>query len=143
MTEVASFTYVHEAELAASHLEAAGIHARIADRNTLGMHALLSVAMGGVRVFVPAEDLEAARDVLSQDQRIVDVPGAGPYRGGTTRDSDEACSHCGSTDIEHPPPRRVAWWGVLSVLLLGIPLLFVRRSRCRNCGAHWRAPSTS
>jgi hypothetical protein len=139
LVEVASFMYVHEAELAATHLDAAGVPSAISNRNTLGLHSLLSVALGGVKLMVAAEDLELAREILCQDARPLDVPGTGPYRGGATAEED-GCTRCGSTDIVVARPHG-PWMGILGVLLLGIPFLFVPKQTCRTCGARWRAPS--
>ena len=132
LADAATFMYVHEAELAASHLAAAGIDAHIVNRDTLGIHSLLSVAMGGVRVQVAPEDLVRARQVLTAEEIDIDLPGAGPYRGGVTTDPD-VCGDCGNRKPTGTAAR-IPWFALLSVLLLGIPLLF-RRRRCPTCGA--------
>ena len=134
LADAATFMYVHEAELAASHLAAAGIDAHIVNRDTLGIHAFLSVAIGGARVQVAPEDLVRARQVLTAQELDLDVdmPGAGPYRGGATIDPD-ICKNCGNRKPTGTAAR-IPWFALLSVLLLGIPLLF-RRRRCSTCGA--------
>jgi hypothetical protein len=64
-TEVASCTWLHQAELLRSVLEAAGIPAEIPDEQTLGVQPLYANLLGGARVLVHARDLEQARAVLS------------------------------------------------------------------------------
>jgi hypothetical protein len=63
--EVASCAFLHEAELLKSVLENAGIEAILPDEHTLGVDPGLTPAFGGVRVFVRAEYLDRARDVIA------------------------------------------------------------------------------
>lgn len=122
--ELARFTYVHEAELAAAHLQSEGIPVNVVDANTIGVHAFLSTALGGVRVRVPIELLERARAILARDERELEVPGAGPFRGGETH-PDEACPTCGGP-LERIEKRGLA--GVLWRMFFG-----VEPARCPRC----------
>jgi hypothetical protein len=59
-----AFSHPHEAHLACSALEAAGIHARLADDHIVAANWLYSNAVGGVKVLVRVEDAPAAQAVL-------------------------------------------------------------------------------
>jgi hypothetical protein len=123
----AAFTSVHEAHLARSVLEAAGIDATIADEHLVSMTWTYSNAVGGVKVMVPEYRLEEARSVLASGA-IVDLPP--PIAGD---DGSDSCARCGSREFESRlPGKRLA---ILSWLLFGFPLASpVRRRYCRKCG---------
>jgi hypothetical protein len=53
-----------EAQLLAGFLQSAGIAATTGDTNTIQAHALLSIAIGGARVRVPALRLAESRELL-------------------------------------------------------------------------------
>jgi hypothetical protein len=65
MVVVSAFTSVHEAHLARSVLQAAGIEATVADEHLVSMYWLYSNAIGGVKVLVPEAQAQEARDVLA------------------------------------------------------------------------------
>ncbi|HKC59812.1 MAG TPA: DUF2007 domain-containing protein [Myxococcales bacterium] len=62
---VATFALPTEAEMARGLLESNGIQALLRDEGLVGVHPLLSNAVGGVKVVVPAEDAERAREILN------------------------------------------------------------------------------
>jgi folate-dependent phosphoribosylglycinamide formyltransferase PurN len=62
--EVRSCTWLHEAHFVRSVLEAAGIEAVIPNEQTLGVHPSLAPAVGGIRVLVRSDTLEAAEELL-------------------------------------------------------------------------------
>jgi hypothetical protein len=62
--EVASCTWLHEAQLLVSVLDGAGIRAAIPNEHVLGVQPLYANLVGGVRVLVPPDDLARAREVL-------------------------------------------------------------------------------
>ena len=65
MVTIATFSKVEEAHLLRMRLEDAGIPAYIRDENTIQIDWLYSNALGGVRVDVSDEDLDAAKAVLA------------------------------------------------------------------------------
>jgi hypothetical protein len=67
MVTIATFTNTPEAHLLRMRLESGGISAYLQDENTIQMDWGLSNAIGGVRVQVADEDLEAARELLTSD----------------------------------------------------------------------------
>jgi hypothetical protein len=74
---VAAFDSLLEAELARGRLESEGIAARVVDGNTVALAQPLSMALGGVKLWVATENLEAARTVLFAPSALVEpLPGA-------------------------------------------------------------------
>ena len=63
--EAASCTWLHEAAVLRSVLDAAGIEAMIPNEQTFGVQPLYGNLLGGVRILVPPGDLERAREVLT------------------------------------------------------------------------------
>lgn len=149
------------AHLAAAALQAAGIPAYVDDRAP-SVLPHLAAARTEVRVVVPREDAERARDVLVEgaSAELESVP-----ESALPVDPAERCPACGSDDIES---RRFAFpegvaarigLGVALVLLVLIGrlgglltllvLLFVYNWifglgwRCRACGHAWRSRSRS
>lgn len=61
---VAVFASVAEAEMARSQLVASGIAAHLGNAQTIGVLPMHTLALGGVRVLVPAEDEARAREIL-------------------------------------------------------------------------------
>ncbi len=61
---VANQSTVTEAHLIQGALRAGGLDAHVPDANISQAHSLMTVALGGVRVVVPADQLDAAREIL-------------------------------------------------------------------------------
>jgi hypothetical protein len=118
---VGAFTSVHEAHLAWSVLQAAGIEARVADEHLVSMYWLYSNAIGGVKVLVPEAQAEEARHVLASCIEDVEAPlPSEPDHAVDAADRD-SCPRCGSPDVtSRPAGLRFA---VLSWLTIGLPLL--------------------
>jgi hypothetical protein len=122
---VDSYLYPHEAYLACSALESAGIDAVIADEHIIAMDWMLAIAVGGIKIRVRAKDLEAAREFLAESAEASRVE----------RNNDrEACPRCGGR--EHMS--RVTTGKALALLswfVAGAPVWPVRRRlHCRDCG---------
>lgn len=58
-----------EARLWCGCLQAAGLDAMVADAHLVQTHSLIGVAVGGVRVMVPATQVSAAQEVLAAFHR--------------------------------------------------------------------------
>jgi ribosomal protein S27AE len=125
MATVGTFSKPEEAQLLRSRLEAAGIPAFVRDELTIQMNWLYSTAIGGVRVEVANEHLEAAREIL-------DLPAI-----ECTEDDRLLCPRCGSNEvIRREWPRKVAY---LSLLVASFPLVLSRKhSKCSRCGFKWK-----
>lgn len=123
MTTIAQFSKAEDAHLLRMRLEAAGLEVFIQDENTVQVDWLLSDAIGGVRVQVADEDAEAANAIL------YDEP-------ASPSEDRPICPFCSSTQTAtDETPRRITF---LTILLLGIPLLYPRhRWKCSSCGKSW------
>ena len=122
---VARFSFPLDANIAKSTLESVGIPAFIADEHTVNMQWLYSNAMGGVRLFVPAEYLEEAKEVLNHDfSESVDLE---------CGSKAEICPECGSKNlVPYTQGKRSAF---LVFLLAGFPLFFYKHGlKCQECG---------
>lgn len=114
---IATFSKPEEAHLFRTRLEAAGIPAYVQDEHLIQMYWLYSNAVGGARVQIADEDLDAAREFLANDS---------PQ---TASDAVEViCPRCGSHDTAPDElPRRISF---LSILVLRLPFLFSRHRWC-------------
>ena len=128
-----AFTHVLDAHVARSALDTAGIPTHLADDNIVAANWLFSNAVGGVKLQVPSDRWQEARDLL---EGPVDTE---PFVPDSTAATDEdaspgVCTRCGSNRFE--PITLGRRWAALSWLLLGVPLVPVHRVvRCRQCGA--------
>lgn len=129
LVTIATFSFPHEAHIAKAQLDALGIPSFIADEHTINMQWLYSDAMGGVRLQVPAEFADQAREVLNEPAEIAPIPESeiGP------EPEPDVCPYCGGVLGEpYATGKRPA---VLSWLFLGMPLWPVRQVRkCADCG---------
>ena len=123
------FRDLHEAILANSTLDSAGIRSFLADENTVRMDWMWSNAIGGIRLFVSEEAASEAADLLDQPiPERLDIPGVGEYQ-------QPSCPRCDSLEVSFAElNKRIAY----PSLLLGIPLPFHRRGwNCQTCGHAW------
>lgn len=127
---VASFRDLAEAEMARVTVDAEGIRCYLADAEVIRLDWTLSMALGGIKLRVPAADRERALERLhrtstAQELRLV---------GDDT--SEESCPACGGTAVTvEERGRRFS----LVATLLGLPLLFrATATRCGACGHRWR-----
>ncbi|WP_421862315.1 DUF2007 domain-containing protein [Motiliproteus sp.] len=126
LVTVSRYTFPYEAQIAWSKLDAAGIPATIGDEHTINMDWLYSNALGGVRIQVPGQFEQAARELLATDlePELIEQQGYDAI----------SCPTCGSTETEHYQfGKRLAF---LVFLGIDFPLYPVREGiRCRQCGA--------
>lgn len=123
---IATYSFPHEAHVAKANLDAAGIPAYIADEHTINMQWLYSNALGGVRLKVPAQYAEQAREVLAQDFSHLLEEEFG-------EEIESMCSKCGSKNVS--PYTKGKKPAFLVFLLLGFPLFFYQHGlRCKDCG---------
>jgi len=66
---VAQFLNPTDAHIVCSRLEASGVPAVVADANLVQMNSLWAVAVGGVRIRVPASRVEEAKEVIDAFNR--------------------------------------------------------------------------
>jgi len=129
---VASFSQPVEAHLARTKLESEGIPCVVGDENLVRVDWLLSNAVGGVKLMVPATELERARAALRPRPRLVVVSNNVP-------EGEMICPRCHSDDVYYSRfSRRIAGF---FILLLGFLIPWRdRRWACTQCGYEWKEP---
>ncbi len=124
MITLTTVSYIHDADILCMKLEAAGIKSFIPDENLTSAQPFFANTMCGIRVQVNESDLAAAREILQRE-----YPAA-------CRNPLE-CPKCKA--IAGEPARISTLFVVVSLLLLGIPFLWFRRTcKCRSCGNVWK-----
>ena len=129
---IETFTNPWEAELARARLEGEGIVAVVADLHVIGSDWMLSSAIGGVKLKVPVEEVERAKELLGKETPLSELHLV------TAEDQNEPrCPACRSEDLYRRIWSRHGFF--LGTIFLGFPLpILHRRWTCRNCGAVWK-----
>jgi hypothetical protein len=123
------FRDLSEAMLAKGMLDSAGIESSLKDENMIRMNWFISNLIGGVRLMVKPEDVEAAKEVLNQP-----IPEGIDY-GGEEQFEQPKCPKCGSIDITFEELNKPLSYGSAWV---GIPLpISSPKWKCESCGARW------
>ena len=121
LVTVASFDTPLRANILASRLEAEGVQCFIADAETIGLHALLANAVGGVKIQVRESDGPKAAAIVRENSSPSTPP----------------CPRCASRDVRRKGMSILA--GALAVLTLGILALFFPVVwTCRACSHRWK-----
>jgi hypothetical protein len=120
-----------EALLAKGFLESAGIESFLLDETTIRMDWLWSNLLGGVKLGVKPQDVDAATQILNQE-----IPEKFSMDGSVDFEQPR-CPQCQSLDISFEDlDKRVAYAGMLFV---GFPIpLHRRRWKCTACGYDWQ-----
>jgi hypothetical protein len=134
--EPGDFVMIHrcrdlpEAMMAQGGLESAGIICHLADENMVRLDWFWSNLLGGVRLFVHAEDVEAALAILDEPAPdSFEVEGVGTY----TRPQ---CPACGSTNIGFEELNKPVAYGSA---YLGVPIPLHRKGwACHACRKRWQ-----
>jgi hypothetical protein len=133
MVTLRQYRDLPEALLAKGVLESAGIESFLLDETTIRMDWLWSNLLGGVKLGVKPEDVDAAAQILNQEiPERFSVEGAPDFE-------QPRCPQCQSLDIFFEGlDKRVAYAGMLFV---GFPIPFNRRRwKCQSCGYIWQPP---
>jgi hypothetical protein len=122
-TTVDRFFHPTDAHIAAGKLESEGIPVFLLGINHASANWLLSNALGGIRLQVPAGHVDDARRLLAQIAQPID-------------EGESECPKCGGTDTTAMSnSRKIAF---LAVHLFSIPLPWrTNRRHCQSCGAEW------
>ena len=122
-TTVDRFFHPTDADIAAGKLESEGIPVFLLGINHASANWLLSNALGGIRLQVPAGQVDDARQLLAQIAEPSD-------------DGEFECPKCGGSDTTAMSnSRKIAF---LAVHLFSIPLPWrTNRRHCQSCGAEW------
>jgi Putative prokaryotic signal transducing protein len=136
---IAQYLSVPEAILAKSILESAGIESFLADESLVRIDWLISNILGGVKLFVLAEDVEAAKNILEQiPPERFEVDGVGEF-------IQPHCPTCRSTDVSFAGPEKPRSY---MSRFIGESLSVIPDDaddgqywECRACGSRWKDES--
>lgn len=125
------------AHLLRGRLVAEGVYAVVAHEHHIGNLWPYTLALGGVKVQVPAEQLNMAQEIVARCR-------AGDYQDeldpGPDRLVPLQCPNCGSARIKSRPAVRWSILLVLSYLYSGVIFPLARTAhRCLQCRTRWRA----
>lgn len=128
---VGKFRDLPEALLAKGCLESAGIEAYLVDDNMIRMDWFYSNLLGGIKLKVRPDDVEAAQEILSQPiPEAIEVEADGSYE-------QPKCPQCHSLDISYQPLNKLVSYGSM---YLGVPIPVHTASwTCQACHHEWEA----
>ncbi|HTS07312.1 MAG TPA: DUF2007 domain-containing protein [Candidatus Eisenbacteria bacterium] len=129
-----TFRDLPEALLAKGSLESAGIECSLGDDNMVRLDWFYSNAIGGIKLLVRGDDVEAAEQLLTQPiPEHFEVSEVGDFK-------QPRCPKCGSLDVNFQESDPAAYLS----LAVNVPLPFRRRAwRCRSCNEEWEADEPS
>jgi hypothetical protein len=135
LVQIAVFNHSVEAHLCKTRLESEGIECFLQGDVALNINLFGTAALDSLRLEVRESDAERAIEILKegvQETGVEDNDTDGKATHGP------CCPRCGSFEISGR--KRSPVFVLLSLLLLGIPLLFMRTTwECRNCWHTWKA----
>jgi hypothetical protein len=123
------FRDLPEALLARGSLESAGIESQLVDDNMIRLDWFYSNLLGGIKLKVQVEDVEAAQEILSLPiPEIIEVESVGSY-------TQPKCPHCQSLDVSFRELNKLFSFGSAYV---GVPVPVYRKAwTCHACGREW------
>lgn len=129
------FRDLPEALIARGSLESAGIQAYLVDDNMIRMDWFYSNLLGGVKLKVQVEDVEAATEILNQPiPDTIEVDGVGSYE-------QPKCPACQSLDISFMELSKLISYGSA---YLGIPVPVSKYAwTCHACRHEWEETEKS
>lgn len=128
---VATFWTPTEAHIARLRLESEDIPVVVLDENLVAWEWQLAIAVGGIKLRVPAPDLEAAKALLVTRKSTY------PVSDEPIADGQDECPRCKSPDIYKTWLSRRWSMVALFVCPLLIPFALGHRTRCPSCGFEW------
>ena len=130
---VGKFRDLPQALLAKGGLESAGIEAYLVDDNMIRMDWFYSNLLGGIKLNVRPDDVEAAQEILNQPiPETIEVEGDASYE-------QPKCPQCQSLDISYEPLNKLVSYGSM---YLGVPIpVHIAGWTCHACHHEWEAPS--
>jgi tetratricopeptide (TPR) repeat protein len=132
LVTIATFSHVLEAHIVKGRLETEGIWSFVADENTVVANWLYSNAVGGVKLQVREEDVDAAQLILADGPGEIDWEGEGGEED--EEDDPEHCPRCDSNAIRYEKFEKKGFF--LSWLLLDF---FLKGEWvCQDCGYNWK-----
>jgi hypothetical protein len=123
------FRDLPEALLAKGSLESAGIQADLVDDNTIRLDWFWSNLLGGIKLKVQTEDVDAANEILNQPiPEHLEIDGVGTYE-------QPQCPQCQSLDVSYRELNKLISYGSA---YFGVPIPIHKKAwTCHACGNEW------
>jgi hypothetical protein len=133
---IATYPEPLEANLMRSKLLSEDIECILLDENLISVQPFYSNAIGGIKLQVHEDDAQRAKEILEESNK---PPLHIIYKNinhKTNKHTKLHCPECNSTEVYYERLSNSEL--VLCILLLGIPLLFLKgKYHCYNCGNKW------
>ena len=132
LVTVATFPEAIEAHIYRNRLETEGIPCVIADENVVSNQPWHSIAYGGVKLRVRAQDQEKALALINEMRH-------GPQADETEDDeysSPPTCPICESKRIKQKS--NTGTWSLIKSVLFVFPVETQKKFICLNCGYRWQ-----
>ena len=139
MVLLISFTYPHEAHMAANYLESEGVLTTIQDELTVQVDNFYSNAIGGVKLLVNQDDYQIGQALLIkggyiQPQAKIEPPEIVPFTATT---NIKECPFCHSKNIGiNRTPHIVSI--ILMFIMHALFPFFKKRYYCFECEKTWK-----
>jgi hypothetical protein len=131
---IAEFRESFEAHLARGKLESEGIPAVVIDEN-IPNTGLYAESFDCVKLQVPEEDVERAREILTEDH-TAEIEAIEEEEFETEPEPEEVCPRCGSHSIS---ARGYSLLSLLTPFLCASPVYLRKKGMvCKDCGAKWK-----
>jgi len=129
LVTIGRFDDATEAHLARAMLEPEGVPAFVADTHVINAYGgLIPTTFGDAKLQVRQQDVPRA-DAILRRRGTIRAESIEPFY-------DQRCPKCGSAEVRYSKVSRR--WAYLSILLLGFPLMGLKRQwRCESCGFTW------
>jgi hypothetical protein len=129
LVTIRQFRDLHDALLAQGTLQSAGIECFIADDNMVRLDWFISNLLGGVKLRVRQEEVEAALYILDQEiPEGFDVEGVGEYQ-------QPRCPKCHSLDISFEEYHKGV--ALVSAAVVAPVPIRTEQWKCHSCGQEW------
>jgi hypothetical protein len=130
LVTVRRYRDLSEAIVGRAALESAGVFCFLQDENFLRLDWGAAIALGGLRLQVRPDDVQAAEELLGQP-----IPESIEYESRAEY-LQPHCPRCGSINITFEGSDRSA--ALVTTVMLAVPLPFGAESwRCDACGCRW------
>lgn len=121
-----SFDNYVDAHIALGRLEEEGIRAWLKDENTVTIDPILTNAVGGIKLMVPAVQAERAAAILRTQEN--------------TFKQQHPCPKCGSRNMEKvTSPRKASNWfsALIGLFVTSYAMPVEKVFHCFDCGYEW------
>ncbi|MCW9708794.1 DUF2007 domain-containing protein [Fodinibius salsisoli] len=129
-----TYEFLHKADLDLMKLKDEGIEAYMADQNTVSLAPYYAQAVGGIKIYVPQNDIEQACTIISNDE-VADEQLEELFEGKEFEPA-RRCPNCSSPNIYR---EQSILLGLFFLLAFFLPVSMSKESyRCVKCNHQWK-----